>query len=123
MAAIESVFWVGVKRAFRISAAHACAGHGEAVGVVDETIQPALAKAGGVGERRGSDHLVLLLDRDLAGDDGRSAPVAFLEDLEEIDALALGEGRQAPVVEDQQVDFAEALDHARERFEHGGTRW
>ena len=53
-----------------------------------------------------------LLDRNLAGDDGRSALMAVLEDLEEIALFQLGEDRQAPVVQDQELDAREAFEQA-----------
>ena len=72
------------------------------MGVVDEAVED------GVGECRIADDLVPLLDRNLAGDDGRSALMAVFEDFEEIALLWLGEDRQAPVVQDQQLDAREA---------------
>jgi hypothetical protein len=41
------------------------------------------------------------VDRNLAGEDGRTAAVALLEDLVEIVAGASVERLQAPIVEDQ----------------------
>jgi len=60
--------------------------------VVDEAVE------NGVGERWAADDLMPLLDRNLAGDEGRGALVAILDDFEEIALLRLGEGRQTPVV-------------------------
>ena len=47
--------------------------------------------------------------------DRRHAPVAVLEDLEEVVALCLREGAEAPVVEDEDVDLREACQQARAR--------
>jgi hypothetical protein len=58
----------------------------------------------GVGQGRLADHVVPAADRDLAGDQGRGAAAAVLDDLEEIAALLGGHGLRPPVVEDQQVD-------------------
>ena len=103
---MESVVEGCVKGASACDLAHAVSGHGEAVSVVDEAVED------GVGEGRIADHLVPLLDRDLAGDEGRAAAVAVLEDLQEVDALGLGEDRQAPVVEDKQIDARQGLEQA-----------
>jgi hypothetical protein len=70
----------------------------EAVGVVDEAIED------GVGDGGVGDDLVPVLDRYLAGDDGRSALVAIVDDFEEIATLLAGERGEAPIVEDEQVD-------------------
>ncbi len=59
-----------------------CAGQIDAMGVVNEAVQ------GGVGVGRGADRLVPFVDRDLAGQDGPSAAVAFFEDFVEIAACA-----------------------------------
>ena len=66
----------------------------------------------GVGERRAADDLMPLLDRKLAGEDGRSALVTVLEDFEEIALLRLGEDRQTPIVEDQELDARQVLEEA-----------
>jgi hypothetical protein len=42
-----------------------------------------------------------VLYRQLAGDDGGPAPVPVLEDLQQVPALVGGQGRQAPVIEDE----------------------
>ena len=67
----------------------------EAVGVVDEPVED------GIGERRAANDLVPLLHRHLAGDNGRTAPVPVLQDLQHFLAFWLGQHRQAPVVEYQ----------------------
>ena len=68
----------------------------------------------GIGEGRIADDLVPVLDRKLAGDHGRAAPVPILHDLQEVAPLLGGHGRKSPVVEDQQLD-------ARQAFEQPGV--
>jgi hypothetical protein len=51
---------------------------------------------------------VPFVDRDLAGEDGRAAAVAILEDLVEIVTGAGVEGFKAPIIEDQQLNPSEA---------------
>src|ERR1035438_7406955 len=87
----------GVKASLAVGAAHALAGEVEAVGVVNEAVED------GVGEGRIADDVAPLIDRDLAGDEGGAPSVAVLEDLEQVDALRLGEDLQSPVVEDEQM--------------------
>ena len=72
------------------------------MGVVDEAVED------GVGEGRIADDLVPVLDRHLAGDDGGGAPVAVVDDLEQVAALLAGERREAPIVEDEQLDAGDA---------------
>ena len=50
------------------------------MGVVDEAVED------GIGVGRVADHLMPFVDRDLAGENGRAAAVAFFEDLVEIAA-------------------------------------
>ena len=50
--------------------------------------------------------------RELAGDDGGAAAVAFLEDLQQVVTGRGIERLEAPVVEDQQIDAAEAAQQA-----------
>jgi hypothetical protein len=52
---------------------------------VDETVENSVGD-GGIG-----DHLVPVIDRHLAGDDGRSALVPVVNDLEKVAALVTGE--------------------------------
>ena len=68
----------------------------------------------GIGEGRIADDLVPMLDRKLAGDHGRSAPVPILHDLQEVAPLLGGDGSKSPVVEDQKFD-------ARQAFEEPGV--
>ena len=58
----------------------------------------------GVGDGRVGDDLVPIFDRHLAGDDGRSALVAIVDDFEEIAPLLASKRSEAPVVEDEQID-------------------
>ena len=76
------------------------------MGVVNEAVED------GVGAGRIADDLAPLLDRNLAGDDRRSALMAVLQDFEEIALFGLCERRQAPVVEDQELDARETLEQA-----------
>jgi hypothetical protein len=75
-----------------------------AVGVVDEAVED------GVGGGGASDDLMPMLDRQLTGDDGRSALVAIVDDFEEITTLVAGERGETPVVEDEQVDPRQHLE-------------
>ena len=59
--------------------------------------------ADGVGEGGVADDLVPGLDRELAGDERRSALVAVLDHLQEVAALLVLEGSEAPVVDDQKL--------------------
>ena len=87
-------------------AAQAVAGEIDAVGVVDEAIED------GVGVGRIADQLVPFVDRDLAGDDGRAAAVAFFEDFEQVVAGGGVERLEAPVVEDEELHAAEGAQDA-----------
>ena len=57
---------------------HAFSGELKAVSIVNEAIQDGVAK-GWV-----ADNVVPMFDWDLAGDEGRSATVAIIEDLQEV---------------------------------------
>jgi len=69
------------------------AGEIDAVRVMDDAIE------NGVGIGGITDEIVPFVDRDLAGNDGRSAAVTFFEDLEEIVARGGIEWFEAPIVE------------------------
>ena len=71
--------------------------------VVNEAVED------GVGEGRIADDLAPLLDRNLAGDDRGSELMGILEDFEEIALLGFGERRQAPIVQDQELERAKLL--------------
>ena len=79
------------------------------MGVVDEAVED------GVGVGRVADDLVPFVDRDLAGEDGRAAAVAFFEDFVEIAAGAGVEGIETPIVEDEELGAVEAA--------HAGKAW
>ena len=57
---------------------HAFSGELKAVSVVNETVQYGVAQ-GGI-----ADDIVPMFDGDLAGDDGRGATVAIVEDLQKV---------------------------------------
>jgi hypothetical protein len=67
------------------------------VGIVDDAIEDGVGIGGIV------DDLMPAVDGDLAGDDGRSAAISFLEDLEEIASGAGIEGLEPPIVEDEEL--------------------
>ena len=71
------------------------------MGVVDEPVED------GVGIGWTADHLVPRRNRQLAGDDRRSAAIALLEDFEEVVAGMGVERFKPPVVKDQELDTAE----------------
>ena len=50
--------------------------------------------------------------RELAGDDGGAGAVAVLQDLEQVAALLVRDRREAPVVDDQDVDAGELAEQA-----------
>src|SRR5260370_22826330 len=52
------------------------------------------------------------VDQDLAGEDGRAAPVAFLEDLVEVTTGTGVERFEAPIVEDEELDAGETAEDA-----------
>ena len=87
-------------------AAQAVAGKIDAMGVVDEAVE------NGVGIGWVADDLVPFVDRDLAGQDGRAAAIAFFEDLVEIAAGTGVERFEAPIVEDQELGAIEAAHDA-----------
>jgi hypothetical protein len=70
------------------------------------------AVADRVGEHRIGKVVVPLGRRQLARDDGRAIAVAVLEDLEEVPALLVRERRQAPIVDQQDVDAREFAEQA-----------
>ena len=63
-------------------------------------------------QRRIADGLMPMLDRELAGDDGGAAAMAVFEDFQQIAALRWSEDSQAPVIEDQHIQFGDCLEHA-----------
>ena len=71
-----------------------------------------------------------LVDGHLAGDDGGSAAVAIFKDLQEVVAFGRIEGRETPVIEDEELHATDGLAAAiatvasgeGERLEQLGTR-
>ena len=61
------------------------------MGVVDDAVED------GIGVGRIADDLVPFVDGDLAGEDGRTAAVAFFEDFVEVAAGAGVEGVETPI--------------------------
>lgn len=76
------------------------------MGVVDEAIKDRITE-GGI-----TDDVVPEIDGDLAGDEGRAACVAVVEDLEEIMAAGVIEGRETPVVDEQELSTGDTLEEA-----------
>ena len=72
------------------SFAHALALEGEPVRVVHEPIED------GVGDGRIGDRLVPVIDRQLAGHDGRAAVVPIVDDLKDVATLIVGERWRGP---------------------------
>jgi hypothetical protein len=105
---LNSGFFGGVKfGALCGDFAHAVSLEFEPVGIVDEAIEDGIGD-GGIGA-----DLVPVVDRHLAGDDGRFALMAVIDDLEEVAALLAGKRGEAPVVEDEQL-------YPRQRLEEPG---
>lgn len=73
---------------------------------MDETVE------NGVGDGGICDHLMPVIDWDLACDDGRSALVPVIDDLKNIATLFAGERSQSPVVEDEEFDPRQRLEQA-----------
>src|SRR5262245_10638024 len=78
----------------------------KAVGVVEEAI------ADGVGQRGLADEGVPLSDGKLAGQDGGAGAVPVVQQFEEVSAILRGEGVEAPVVDEQDVDAGEPGEQA-----------
>ncbi len=74
--------------------------------VVNEAVQDGVAQ-GGV-----ADDVVPMFDGDLAGDDGRGATVAIIEDLQKVAPFGRTENRKTPVVEDQELNPADGFEQA-----------
>ncbi len=66
----------------------------------------------GVGEGRVSDGLVPMIHWQLAGDDGRSASLAVLDDFQQIPPFGRSEYAQPPIIKDQDVDLGERFEKA-----------
>ena len=76
------------------------------MGVVNEPIED------GVGISRVANEGVPFVDRDLAGEDGRAASIAVLEDLVEVTTGTGVERFEAPIVEDEELDAGETAQDA-----------
>src|SRR2546427_11773367 len=76
------------------------------MGVVEQPI------ADGIGHGRLSELIVPVLDGELAGEDGGAGAVAIVEDLEQVAAVLVAQGCQAPVIEHQDVGAGEAGEQA-----------
>ena len=104
---IGSGVWGGVKSLIAgVLFSHAFSRELKAVSVVNEAVQDGVAQ-GGV-----ADDIVPMFDRDLAGDDGRGATVAIIEDLQQVAPFGRTENRKAPVVEDQELNPADGFEHS-----------
>ena len=66
---------------------HAVALEGDAMSVVNDPVE------NGVGDGRVCDQVMPSGHRDLGGDQGGLAPIAFLNDFEQMEALLVGERR------------------------------
>ena len=69
-----------------------------------------------------ADDLVPFVDRDLAGQDGRAATVAFFEDFVEIASGTAIERVETPIVEDEELRAIEASHDARMTAVAAGRR-
>ena len=76
------------------------------MGVVNEAVED------GIGISRVADKGVPFVNGDLAGENGRAAPVAFFEDLVEVTTGTGIERFEAPIVEDEELDAGEAATRA-----------
>src|SRR5258708_38574263 len=102
---IGSGVLVGVKSLIAgVLFSHAFSGELKAVSVVNEAVQDGVAQ-GGV-----ADDIVPMFDGDLAGDDGRGATVAIIEDLQQVAPFGRTENREAPVGEDQELNPADGFE-------------
>ena len=76
------------------------------MGVVNEAVED------GVGISRVADQGVPFVDGDLAGENGRTAAIALLEDLVEVATGTGIERFEAPIVEDEELDAGETAQDA-----------
>ncbi|MGY3371980.1 hypothetical protein ACVWZL_009105 [Bradyrhizobium sp. GM2.4] len=82
--------------------AEALSGEIEPIGIVDEAIEHVVG-IGGI-----SNEQMPLVHGELAGNDGRAMTVAIFEDFKEVVTGAGIERLEPPIIEDQQIDTAEA---------------
>ena len=59
-----------------------------------------------------ADDVMPKFDGGLAGDDGRAATMAIIKDLQEVAPFGRIENRQAPIVEDEELDAADGFEQA-----------
>ncbi len=71
------------------------------------------AIADGVGDGGVAEVVMPVPDGDLAGEDRGPVAVAVVDDLEQIAALEVGQGRESPVVEDEHVGAGQAGEQSR----------
>ncbi len=71
--------------------------------VVHQPVEDRIAE-GGI-----ADHLVPVLDGELARDEGGAPPGALLDELQEIAPFAVAERGEPPVVEDEQIGLGQRL--------------
>ncbi len=76
------------------------------MGVVDEAIKDRVTE-GWI-----TDDVVPEIDGDLAGEQGRAASVAVVEDFEEIMTAGIIEGRETPVINEQELSTGDTLEEA-----------
>src|SRR4029450_13677042 len=76
------------------------------MGVVNEAVEDSVGVCGV------ADKGVPFVDGDLTGENGRTAPIAFLEDLVEVTTGTGIEWFGAPIVEDQELDAGETAQDA-----------
>ena len=86
----------------RASPPQTVAGKIDPMGVVDQAIEDRIG-VGWIADQR-----MPFVDRNLTGDDGRAAAIAFFEALEEVVAGTGVEWLETPIVEDQQLDASKA---------------
>jgi hypothetical protein len=89
-----------------LGGAHGGALQVDAVGIVQEAV------ADGVGEVGIADAGVPLLGLELAGDESGCALGAVLDHLDQVAPLAVGQRREQPVVDREQVDMRQAVEDA-----------
>src|SRR3972149_3217780 len=73
----------------------------KAMGLVDQAVENRIGK-GGV-----ADAVVPVFKGELTGHEGGAAAVAVFEDFEQVAAFAVREGREAPIVENEEVGLGE----------------
>ena len=78
----------------------------KAVSIVNEAVEDRIAEGGITYD------VVPIFDGDLTGDDGGGAAMAIIEDLEKIAPFGRIEYRQAPIIEDEELNAAEVFEHS-----------